>query len=88
MSLFLEYYVILEQKPLLMGLFFLLYARAMTKVWEKIERLRGIETLSIADFGTRRRHSFLWQDWCVQAMLEGLGEAFVRYMSTWEGFVE
>ena len=33
-----------------------LYARAMTRVWEKIERLRGIEGLSIADFGTRRRH--------------------------------
>ena len=53
-----------------------LYARAMTKVWEKIEKLRGIDDLSIADFGTRRRHSFLWQDWCVQAMLEGLGENF------------
>ena len=54
-----------------------LYARAMTRVWEKIERLRAIEGLRIADFGTRRRHSFLWQDWCVQAMIEGLGEKFV-----------
>ncbi|WP_164660622.1 nicotinate phosphoribosyltransferase [Tropicibacter sp. Alg240-R139] len=53
-----------------------LYARAMTRVWEKIERLRGIDGLSIADFGTRRRHSFLWQDWCVQAMMEGLGKSF------------
>lgn len=53
-----------------------LYARAMTKLWEKIERLRPLEDLSIADFGTRRRHSFLWQDWCVQAMIEGLGPAF------------
>lgn len=53
-----------------------LYARAMTKLWEKIERLRAIEGLKIADFGTRRRHSFLWQDWCVQAMQEGLGDAF------------
>jgi nicotinate phosphoribosyltransferase len=54
-----------------------LYARAMTKLWEKVERLRGIEGLRLADFGTRRRHSFLWQDWCVQAMMEGLGGAFV-----------
>ncbi len=54
-----------------------LYARAMTKLWEKIERLRRIGTLRLADFGTRRRHSFLWQDWCVQAMIEGLGEKFV-----------
>lgn len=53
-----------------------LYARAMTRVWEKIEALRDIPDLSIADFGTRRRHSFLWQDWCVQAMREGLGDAF------------
>ncbi|MDW4498262.1 nicotinate phosphoribosyltransferase [Sulfitobacter sp. D35] len=53
-----------------------LYARAMTRVWQKIESLREIEGLSIADFGTRRRHSFLWQDWCVQAMQEGLGSAF------------
>ena len=53
-----------------------LYARAMTRVWEKIERLRAVDTLRIADFGTRRRHSFLWQDWCVQAMIEGLGEKF------------
>jgi nicotinate phosphoribosyltransferase len=54
-----------------------LYARAMTRLWEKIERLRGPGAAPrIADFGTRRRHSFLWQDWCVQAMMEGLGEAF------------
>ncbi len=54
-----------------------LYARAMTKLWEKIEKLREDPTLRIADFGTRRRHSFLWQDWCVQAMYEGLGDSFV-----------
>jgi len=53
-----------------------LYARAMTRIWEKIERLKTIDGLKIADFGTRRRHSFLWQDWCVQAMIEGLGSAF------------
>ncbi len=53
-----------------------LYARAMTKLWQKVEALRGMPDLLIADFGTRRRHSFLWQDWCVQAMIEGLGEAF------------
>ncbi|MBB1491475.1 MULTISPECIES: nicotinate phosphoribosyltransferase [unclassified Paracoccus (in: a-proteobacteria)] len=54
-----------------------LYARAMTRIWEKIEALRALgPDLRIADFGTRRRHSFLWQDWCVQAMIEGLGERF------------
>ena len=54
-----------------------LYARAMTKLWEKIENLRNIKDLKIADFGTRRRHSFLWQDWAVQAMLEGLENKFI-----------
>ena len=54
-----------------------LYARAMTRVWEKVERLKVLPGLSIADFGTRRRHGFLWQDWCVQAMAEGLGRSFL-----------
>ena len=54
-----------------------LYARAMTRLWEKVEKLQGNPDLRIADFGTRRRHSFLWQDWCVQAMSEGLGNSFV-----------
>ena len=53
-----------------------LYAQAMTRLWGKVEKLRPIENLGIADFGTRRRHSFLWQDWCVQAMIEGLGSKF------------
>ncbi|MEM9795076.1 MAG: nicotinate phosphoribosyltransferase [Pseudomonadota bacterium] len=53
-----------------------LYARAMTRVWEKVERLKRLDTLRLADFGTRRRHSFLWQDWCVQALREGLGPDF------------
>jgi len=55
----------------------ILYARGMAKLWEKIEHLRIIENLRLADFGTRRRHSFLWQDWAVQAMTEGLGDKFV-----------
>ena len=54
-----------------------LYARGMTKLWEKIERLRAVDGLRIADFGTRRRHSFLWQDWAVQAMSEGLEGKFI-----------
>ena len=54
-----------------------LYARAMTRVWEKIQRLGALDGLRIADFGTRRRHGFLWQDWCVEAMGEGLGERFI-----------
>ena len=53
-----------------------LYARAKAKMWAKIERLRALPDLRISDFGTRRRHSFLWQRWCVEALKEGIGEAF------------
>ncbi|MEL6587342.1 MAG: nicotinate phosphoribosyltransferase, partial [Pseudomonadota bacterium] len=53
-----------------------LYARAMARVWEKVTRLKALPDLRLADFGTRRRHGFLWQDWCVQACSEGLGENF------------
>ena len=54
----------------------ILYARAKTKLWSKIERLRGVPELSVADFGTRRRHSFLWQEYVVVAMAANLGEQF------------
>src|SRR5262249_34990938 len=53
-----------------------LYARAKAKMWSKGEQLRALPQLRIADFGTRRRHSFLWQRWCVEALKEGIGEAF------------
>jgi nicotinate phosphoribosyltransferase len=55
----------------------ILYARAKTKLWNKIERLRGVPGLSVADFGTRRRHSFLWQEYVVVAMATNLGSSFI-----------
>jgi len=55
----------------------ILYSRAKTKLWSKIERLRQLEPLALSDFGTRRRHGFLWQGWCVEALKEGLGGAFI-----------
>ncbi|HXW19790.1 MAG TPA: nicotinate phosphoribosyltransferase [Roseiarcus sp.] len=57
-----------------------LYARAKAKLWSKVERLRVLAAegpLRLSDFGTRRRHGFLWQRWCVEAMQEGLGESFI-----------
>ncbi len=45
-----------------------LYARAKTRLWDKIEVLRTVKCLSLSDFGTRRRHSFLWHEYCVQAL--------------------
>jgi nicotinate phosphoribosyltransferase len=55
----------------------ILYARAKTKLWNKIERLRGVPGLSVADFGTRRRHSFLWQEYVVVAMASNLRGNFI-----------
>ena len=54
----------------------ILYAKAKTKLWSKIERLRGVPNLAVADFGTRRRHSFLWQEYVVEAMASNLGNGF------------
>jgi nicotinate phosphoribosyltransferase len=58
-----------------------LYARAKAKLWSKVERLRILQNdqgpVRITDFGTRRRHSFLWHRWCVEAMQEGLGASFI-----------
>ena len=53
-----------------------LFARAKAKLWAKVERLRKLEGLRLSDFGTRRRHGFLWQRWCVEAVKEGLGSSF------------
>src|SRR5438552_3979513 len=53
-----------------------LYARAKAKMWDKTERLKALPGIRISDFGTRRRHSFLWQRWCVEALKEGIGDAF------------
>ena len=60
----------------------ILYARAKTKLWSKIARLRGVPDLSVGDFGTRRRHSFLWQEYVVVAMAANLGSNFVGTSNT------
>jgi nicotinate phosphoribosyltransferase len=54
----------------------ILYARAKVKLYAKLERLRELERLNLTDFGTRRRHGFLWQEHCVLTALEVLGERF------------
>ncbi len=64
----------------------ILYARAKTKLWNKIERLRGVPGLSVADFGTRRRHSFLWQEYVVVAMAANLGSNFIGTSNTFMAY--
>ena len=54
----------------------ILYARAKARLWEKMEQLRGVPQLNVSDFGTRRRHSFLWHEYVVKAMSDVLGANF------------
>jgi nicotinate phosphoribosyltransferase len=61
----------------------ILYARAKTRLWEKMARLYGVPGLLVSDFGTRRRHSFLWQDYVVTAMRDVLGATFVGSSNTY-----
>ncbi len=61
----------------------ILYSRAKTKLWEKMERLRGTPGLQVSDFGTRRRHSFLWQEYVVKAMSNVLGGSFAGSSNTY-----
>ena len=60
-----------------------LYARAKTKLWDKIEMLRLVPGVSISEFGTRRRHSFLWQEYVVEAMRAALGKGLSGTSNTY-----
>lgn len=61
----------------------ILYARAKARLWEKMERLRGVPRLNVSDFGTRRRHSFLWHEYVVKAMADVLGASFAGSSNTY-----
>jgi len=61
----------------------ILYARAKTRLWEKMARLLGVPGLRVSDFGTRRRHSFLWQEYVVKAMSDVLGASFTGTSNTY-----
>lgn len=54
-----------------------LYANATAKIVSKLKALKEAGVTGIAEFGTRRRHGFLWQDTVIEAMQEELGENFI-----------
>ena len=54
-----------------------LYAEAGARLDAKLERLAKLEGLRLADFGTRRRHSFAWQEEAVVRARDRLGSAFL-----------
>lgn len=61
----------------------IVYARAKVKLYAKLERLSQVDGLTISDFGTRRRHSHLWQEHCVTTAAEVLGDKFVGTSNTY-----
>ncbi len=61
----------------------LLYARAKSRLWDKMERLKGVPGLAVSDFGTRRRHSFLWHEYVLLAMQDTLGKSFTGSSNTY-----
>lgn len=54
-----------------------LYANATSKLVGKLKAIREAGVTGIAEFGTRRRHGFLWQEFVIEAMAEELGEGFI-----------
>lgn len=54
-----------------------MYARAKVRLHDKLLRLASeCDNLNLTDFGTRRRHSFLWQEYAVVTAKEVLGHRF------------
>lgn len=64
-----------------------LYGRATDKLYGKLKRIKERPSIRFADFGQRRRHSFLWQQHAVEMCQEVLGEdQFVGTSNTWMAF--
>jgi len=49
------------------------YARATDKLFRKLQVIRTLEGMGVAEFGSRRRHSAAWQRHVLQMMMEMLG---------------
>ncbi len=64
----------------------ILYARAMDKIYRKFKRLKERGTVRFADFGLRRRHSFLWQKFVVEMAKEVMGSQFTGTSNAWLAF--
>lgn len=54
----------------------IMYARAKVKLHNKLLALTDLKDLNLSDFGTRRRHSFLWQEYAINMAKEVLGSNF------------
>lgn len=63
-----------------------LYAGATAKLSEKLRDIRGYPGIRFADFGQRRRHSFLWQQKAIGMAVAALGSQFTGTSNTWMAF--
>lgn len=64
----------------------MMYGRATDRLYYKLKQLSRDQSIKIADFGQRRRHSFLWQKRAIEMCKEMLGENFVGTSNTWMAF--
>lgn len=63
----------------------ILYGRAIDKLYGKLKLLKANGT-SFSDFGQRRRHSFLWQQFALEMATEVMGDLLGGTSNTWMAF--
>jgi nicotinate phosphoribosyltransferase len=64
----------------------MIYDRARVRIYSKLEKLLRHPDIKFADFGQRRRHSFLWQEWVLGICKEMMGAQFTGTSNTWMAF--
>lgn len=63
-----------------------LYGAATDKLYQKLLLLKSRSSIKFADFGQRRRHSFLWQQFAIEMAREVMGANFTGTSNTWMAF--
>lgn len=71
-----ELYVRAQQKTMSRSELEMSYAQARVKLHRKLQVLKQIPDLNLTCFSTRRRHTFLWQQACIEMAIEELGDRF------------
>jgi nicotinate phosphoribosyltransferase len=54
-----------------------LYNEAEHRLFAKLDHMSGNNVTGLADFGTRRRHDFMWHEFCVEACMEIMKGGFI-----------
>lgn len=63
-----------------------LYGAASNKLFGKLLKLKERPGIKFADFGQRRRHSFLWQKFAIEMAREVMGANFTGTSNAWMAF--